>query len=267
MKGYPIDLTKAQEFLLGTIVEAGEILRKYFHFETLKKKPKGDHDIVTEADLAADSFIIKKFRKKFPDIPMLTEETSVGDFEKYKNMDVVWLVDPLDGTTNFCRRFPHFAVSIGLVFQSYPILGAVYNPIYKNLYWAREGGSGAFLNGRQIHVSKEVNPYDSIICVDWSHDVASRDKIAATIQKLVGRVGHIKILGSAATDTASVASGQIEAYAHSHCLPWDTAAAALIAQKAGAKVTDICGGKWNVFTPGILAANPILHQKILKLLQ
>jgi len=267
MKGYPIDLAKAQEFLLGTIVEAGEILQKYFHFETLKKKPKGDHDLVTEADLAADCFIIKKLGNKFPDIPILTEETSVGDFEKYKNMDLVWLVDPLDGTTNFSRKFPHFAVSIGLVFKSYPILGAVYNPIYKNLYWARANDVSAFLNGRQIHVSKEVNPSNSIICVDWSHDIAWRDKTVATIQKLVGRVGHIKMFGSAATDTASVASGQIEAYAHSHCLPWDTAAAALIAQKAGAKVTDIDGKKWNVFTPGILAANPVLHQKILEFLR
>lgn len=266
MAKYSLNLEKAEKYLRTFILEAGEILEKYFRLEKLSKKPKGEHDLVTEADLAVDEFVIKKLKKEFPDIPVLTEETSDGNFGRYKKAEFVWVVDPLDGTTNFSRRLPHFAISIALVSKSYSILGAVYNPVYGNLYWAREDGEGAFLNGKKIFVSKETKPKKSIVCLDWSHEITARGETLKTVEKLLGKVGHIKMLGSAATDIVHVACGKIEAYVHSRCMPWDYAAAALIADRAGAKVTDIEGKKWNVFIPSILVANPIFHQKILEFL-
>lgn len=266
MTKYSLNLEKAEKYLLTFILEAGEILEKYFRLEKLSKKPKGEHDIVTEADLAVDEFILKKLKKEYKDVTILSEETADNDFRKYQDDDLVWIVDPLDGTTNFSRKLPHFAISIALVSRSQSILGTIYNPVYGNLYWAREDEEGAFLNGKKIYVSKETKPKKSIVCLDWSHEMTAREETLKTVEKLLGKVGHIKMLGSAATDIVHVACGKIEAYVHSRCMPWDYAAAALIAGRAGAKVTDIEGKKWNVFIPSILVANPILHQKILEFL-
>ncbi len=266
MTDYPINLTKTEKYLLGVITEAGKILEKFFYAENLGKKPKGEHDLVTEADLAVDEFVIKKLRKEFPLLPILTEETSEGNFEKEKKAELLWIVDPLDGTTNFSRGLPHFAVAIALVFNSQPILGAVYNPLYKNLYWARKDGKGAFLNGKKITVSKETELQKSVICLDWSHALETRGKTLTVTRKLLGKVGHIKMMGSAATDIIHVASGKIEAYIHTDCFPWDYAASVMVAKMAGAKVTDIDGKNWDVFTPGILVASLTLHGKLLNLL-
>jgi len=265
VKDYPINLIKAEKYLIDLIKEAGKLLEKYFHAENLGKKPKGEHDLVTEADLAVDELVIKKLKKEFPRIPILTEETSDGNFDRYKKTDFFWLVDPLDGTTNFSRGLPHFAIAIALVFGNQPILGAVYNPLYRNLYWARKDGEGAFLNGRQITLSKETELQKTVVCLDWSHALALRNKTLILTGKLLGKVGHIKMMGSAATDIVHVACGKIDAYLHANCFPWDYAASVIIARKAGAKVTDISGKKWDVFTPGILVASSVIHQKLLKL--
>lgn len=266
MKSYSLNLSKAEKFLLNLLPEAGKILNYYFKLDKLSRRQKGKHDFVTEADLAVDEFIIKRLKKEFPDILILTEETSVGNFEKYKDSELVWLVDPLDGTTNFSRKIPHFAISLALVFHSKPIIGVIYNPMVNNLFWAREDKEGAYCNGKKISASKIVDLDEAVVCTDWSHNIKTRKKSLETIHKLLGKVRSIKIMGSATSDLVNLASGKIEVYTHVYCMPWDTAAATLIGEKAGAKITDIDGGAWDVFTPGILVANPYLHSKILKLL-
>lgn len=265
MKKHSINLSKAEKFLLNLMPAAGEILKLYFKKENLKAKQKGKHDYVTEADLAVDEFVQNNLRSEFPHIPILSEETFSGGFEKYKKK-LLWVIDPLDGTTNFSRRIPHFAICIALVSKSMPIIGAVYNPVYNDFFWARKDKEGAYLNGKEIFVSKVKDPDEAIVNVDWSHNLKVKKKTVGMIKKLTGKVRSIKIMGSAASDLCSLAAGKIESYAHFHCFPWDVAAACLIAQKAGAKVTNIDGGRWNVFTPSILAANPSLHPKMIKIL-
>ncbi len=179
---------------------------------------------------------------------------------------MVWLVDPLDGTSNFARGDNNFSISVALVSKGKPLVGVLFIPISSRMFWAREDKSGAYWNGRRIYVSKISKLSQSEVCTDWSHDLKIRGQTTDFLRKVVCHVRQIRILGSAATDISLLAWGRIDIYHHVHLMPWDVAASSLIAQKAGAVVTDTKGGKWNVFTPDILAANTILHTQILNLL-
>lgn len=261
-----IDLAKIEDYLLNLLPRAGQILRRYFHTENLTKQSKGKLDFVTAADLAVDEFIIHKLRADYPGIPVLTEETAGKDFDKYKNEDWLWVVDPLDGTANFARGDANYSISIGLVTRGISKVGVLFLPSSGRMFWAREDKDGAFWNGRNIYVSQISMLHESTVCTDWSHILSTRDQTTDFLRKIFGEVRQIKILGSAATDISLLARGAIDIYHHVHLMPWDTAASVLIAQKAGAIVTDTKGNIWNIFTPDILSANPILHAKILKVL-
>src|SRR3989344_1634263 len=255
---------KARNYLLDLLPVAGQIVRRYHLAEELPSKQKGVHDFVTAADLAVDKFLKENLNKNFGDIPILSEETSDGNFETFVKKDLLFIIDPLDGTSNFSRGDDNFCISVGLVERGEPLLGVIFSPISSRLFWATYRDKKAFWNGRSIHVSdvKELNK--AIVCTDWSHVMETREDTTQFLRKIYTKVRQIKILGSAATDLTLLARGGVDIYHHVKLYPWDVAAAGLIAQKAGAKVTEINGGKWNVFSGGILAANPQLHGKILK---
>ncbi len=261
-----IDLPGVENFLQNMLPRAGQILRRYFHSENLESRKKGKLDFVTVADLSADNFIRSELSKNYPGIPVLTEETAPADFMPLLSEDYLWVVDPLDGTANFARGNSNFSISVALVSKGKPMVGALFAPISSRLFWARDGKDGAFWNGRNIHVSSVNELSESIICTDWSHILSTRDETTDFLHKVYGEVRQIKILGSAATDLTLLARGGVDIYHHVYLYPWDVAAAAFLAQKAGAVVTDEKGRGWSAFTPGILAANPVLHEKILNLL-
>lgn len=263
---YPVDLTKAEDFLLNTLPAAGQILRQYFHAKELVKKRKGKLDIVTSADLAVDDFFQKEIGRTYPGVAILTEETASDNFRQLIKDQLLWVVDPLDGTANFSRGDSNFSISVALVSYGQPLVGALFVPVHSRLFWARVDGHAAYWNGRRIHVSQVSALEEAVVCTDWSHILTSRDSTTSFLRKIFGTVRQIKILGSAATDISLLARGGVDIYHHVHLMPWDVAASALIAAKAGAIVTDTKGDKWNVFTPDILAANPILHEKMLKII-
>lgn len=267
MKKYNISLEKTKNFLIDLMPKAGEILNYYFLIDNLKSKKKAKNDFVTEADLAVDEFLRNNIGSKFPDIPILSEEVAVGDFDNYRARELLWIIDPLDGTTNFERRIPHFGISCALVSNSKPLLGVVYTPLNKSIYWATVGSESSFCDNKKIYVSKINKLEEAVVCPDFSHIHQKNPQTADFIRKMVNRVRSIKVMGSAVADMVDLSKGKVDVYYDPGLMPWDAAATALIAEKAGARVTDIDGGKWDVFTPGILVANPILHQKILKLLQ
>lgn len=262
-----IDLGKIQEDLLNLLPRAGQILRRYFHSEDLESKKKGTIDVVTAADLAVDKFLIANLPQICGEIPILTEETAKEDYLKYKDELLMWVVDPLDGTANFARGDANFSISVALVSLGKPLVGCLFLPVSGRLFWARENKKGAFWNGRRIHVSVIDELSKSTVCTDWSHILTTRDETTHFLKKIFGTVRQIKILGSAATDISLLARGGVDIYHHVHLLPWDVAASAFIAEKAGAKVTDKLGAAWDVFTPSILAANPVLHSSILERLR
>ncbi|KKS97922.1 MAG: inositol monophosphatase, myo-inositol-1(or 4)-monophosphatase [Candidatus Gottesmanbacteria bacterium GW2011_GWA2_43_14] len=258
---------KARNYLLDLLPSAGQIARRYLHAEELPSKKKGEHDFVTAADLAVDDFLQKHLKKDFPEIPILTEETVDRDLSEYYDEEYLFIIDPLDGTSNFARGDDNFSISVALVERGEPLLGVIFSPISSRLFWTTYRDRKAFWNGRSISVS-DIRVLDkAVVCTDWSHLLETRDRTTHFLRKVYGHVRQIKILGSAATDITLLARGGVDIYHHVRLFPWDVAAAGLIAQKAGAKVTDIKGNTWNVFSEGIIAANPNLFDKLFELIK
>lgn len=260
-----VPLSDVEAFLRDLLPRAGQILRSFFHSENLSYKEKGKLDFVTEADLASDAFIKKELTAFAPHIPILSEETAPRDYSEFRENDLVWIIDPLDGTTNFSRGNENFSISIALVSYGCALVGAIFAPISSRLFWARSDKEGSFWNGRRIHVSQISTLSEAVVCSDWSHHLDTRHQTTEFFNKIFQSVRQIKILGSAATDMTLLARGGVDVYSHVYLFPWDVAAGALIAQKAGALLTDGQGKEWDVFTPSILLANPHLHKKILTL--
>lgn len=258
---------KMEKDLLELMPRAGEVILKYWMKKNILTKRKSLIDIVTIADLEADRFISKSLQSKYPYIPILSEETAPKDYSSYKNRDLLWIIDSLDGTANFSRGDSNFCISIALVSHGKPIIGAIYKPIENKLYFAGENKQGAFLNGNKIEISKVAKLSEAVICTDWSHNLKTKKDTIRFLDKVTGHVKQIKILGSAAANLALVSEGKVDVYAEAFLYPWDTAAAALIIQESGGVVTDLHGGQWNPFNPEILAGNPVIHGKMMELIR
>lgn len=256
----------AKNFLLDLLPSAGQIVRRYLHAEELPSRKKGIHDFVTEADLAVDKFLKANLSNNFPDIPILSEETVNDSLDKYEKKDILFVIDPLDGTSNFSRGDDNFCISVGLVEKGESILGVIFQPIQSRLFWTTYRDKRAYWNGRSIHVSGVSDLNHTVVCTDWSHVLETREQTTQFLRMIYTKVRQIKILGSAATDLTLLARGGVDVYHHVKLYPWDVAAAGLIAQKAGAAVTKIDGSKWNAFSDNILAANPKLHKIILEVI-
>lgn len=255
-----------RSYLLNLIPRAGQIVRRYFHAEDLRREQKTVHDFVTAADLAVNDFLHKELTQKYPDIPILTEEADHKSLNAHKNKPLLWIIDPLDGTTNFSRGDSNFSISIALVSKAKPVIGVIFIPTSSKLMWATTLGKHAYMNGRRMKVSAIATLEEAVVCTDWSHILHTRDATTHFLKTIYGHIRQVKILGSAATDITLLARGGVDIYHHVHLYPWDTAAAGLIAEKAGATVTDTNNKPWNAFSEGILAANPTLHQAIIKLI-
>lgn len=262
-----INLDEAREYLLTLVSQAEDILTKYFVSGLFTTRSKGGVDLLTQADEEVDQFLKTSIQKHFPDFPILTEETAPKDYSSLKNLDNLWVVDPLDGTINFSRHHPHFAISVGLVSKGLSRLGIVFVPLEKNLYWAQENLPQAYLNNKAISVSTTADFTQTILACDWGWDLKKRLNVVSWLEKIVGQVRQVKTMGSAVADLASLASGQLDGYFHSGLKPWDTAASSLLVEKAGGKITTPDGGKWDVFNSDMLATNGILHEGILKLIK
>ena len=251
--------------MLETAIEAarqvGQILLKEF------RKPqeitiKGLRDIVTQADLAAQAQAIEVIRARYPDHDIWAEE--VGQTPDGAS-DYCWIVDPLDGTTNYSRGFPCFAVSIALSHRGEVILGVVYDPLRDQLFRAQPG-QGARLNDVQIHVGAAEKLIDAVIGLDWAREQKLRCRMARLVTEVAPTVGTLRNTGSAALGLCSVAAGWTDAYFHLSLKPWDVAAASVIIQEAGGIFSDLAGLPWHPKSGGCLASNGLIHQAMLNLL-
>lgn len=261
-----INLIEAREYLVGIIPQAGRMLRKYFASRDFTIWQKEGVDHTTQADIEVDAFLRENISKKYPNTDFLTEETAPSDYLSFKDTESLWIIDPLDGTINFSRKNPHFAISLALVDRGKSKLGVVYVPMAQDMYWAQQDIEGAFLNGKEIHVSQIHNLREVVIACDWAWDLKKRLNVVRWLGNISTHVRQIKSMGSAVADLASLASGRIDAYMHSGLKPWDVASSALLIEKAGGRITTPTGENWDVFQPEMLASNGILHDKILKLI-
>jgi myo-inositol-1(or 4)-monophosphatase len=239
---------------------AGRILVERLPAER-EVRVKGLRDIVTDADLAAEEAIVQIIRAHFPKHALLTEEggKNAGD------APYVWIVDPLDGTTNYSRRFPVFSVSVGLVHRGQLLLGAVYDPLQDHLFVA-ERGHGAMFNGRPMQVSRFGQMGQSIVGLDWAHVHKDRREIVARLNRVAPACHTVRGIGSAALGLCYVAAGWLDAYFNISLKPWDMAAGLLLIQEAGGRVTDIRGGPWQPWESRVLVSNGHVHQALLELM-
>ncbi|MCG6894992.1 MAG: inositol monophosphatase [Desulfobacteraceae bacterium] len=223
---------------------------------------KGRIDLVTEADIAAEKAIVDTLRVGFPDVGILAEESGAsGDNGKGS-----WVIDPLDGTTNYAHRLGFFAVSLAFVVDGVPEVGIVLNPVSDELFCA-VARQGAWRNGNPISVSSTKSMEDSLLVTGFPYNV--RDILPETTQRfarVLNRSQGVRRLGSAALDLCYVADGRFEAFWEQNLKPWDTAAGWLMVAEAGGRVTDFSGGAYDLGCPEILASNGSVHPDMQHLL-
>jgi myo-inositol-1(or 4)-monophosphatase len=237
---------------------AGEVLRDMYAGD-LEVRTKGDDErnLVTAADYAADRLIRERLLAAFPTHAVFTEET----FEPGMRLDPAvptWIVDPLDGTSNFAHGLPIFSVSIALRDPGGTRVGVVYEPM-RDWCFAACVNQGATLNGRPLRVSRQARLRDGIVACDWSRSPRRRAASAAIFREFTAAAHTVRSFGSAALGFCYVAAGWLDVYYNLGLWPWDVAAGALIAREAGATITDEHGGPWTIETPGVLVSNGLIH--------
>jgi len=237
------------------------VLRSFFGKITRIEK-KGPADLVTEADTASEKAIIETISTVFPDHGILAEEGGLRENGRRHQ----WIVDPLDGTTNFAHQVPLFSVSIALSIDRQIVFGIVLNPITGELFTA-DRGAGARLNDRPIRVSETELITDSLLATGFPYDRRDgMDRLMTRFRRCLTASRGIRRLGSAALDLCFVACGRFDGYWEKGLKPWDVAAGALIAQEAGGWVTDFAGAPYNLDSGEILATNNRIHTEMLQLL-
>lgn len=254
------------DLLAKTAIEAshaaGAVILRHFG-KKLKINEKKNAGLVTNADIEAEAAALKILKKRFPDFGVLAEEsppeTSRGEGR--------FIVDPLDGTTNFVHRFPMFCVSLGVEWKGEIVAGVIYHPIFRETYVAIRG-KGARKNGKKIHVSRTKKLTDSLLTTGFTYRKAKwlRTEMDA-FERLSGIVRAIRRPGSAALDLAYTACGVFDGFWERKLSPWDTAAGSLLVTEAGGKVTDFHGKPFRVDAPEILASNPLLHRSLMQTIE
>lgn len=241
--------------------EAGAILRDRFG-QPHDIRYKGPLDMVTEADKAAEELIAARLGAAFPNHDLLGEEGSRGA----EGSPFRWVIDPLDGTTNFAHNLPTFAVSIALEEEGHPIVGVIYDPMRDELFVAGRG-EGATLNGTPIHPSSIDELIGSLLVTGFSYKKEQRERQGEVWCAMLMRAQAIRQTGSAALNLCYVASGRLEGYWERGISPWDVSAGALIVAEAGGLVTDMGGGDFRSADRQVLASNGLVHQQMLEVLQ
>lgn len=241
--------------------QAGQVLLAEFG-KSQEIRFKGLRDIVTEADLAAQAKAVEVIRSRYPDHDILGEES--GQMPDGAS-DHCWILDPLDGTTNYSRGYPYFSVSIALSYRGEVVLGVVYDPLRDQLFRA-ERGQSAYLNDDQIHVSAVDRLIDALVGLDWARKQDLRFQMIRLLAEVAPQAGTLRSTGSAALGLCSVAAGWTDAYFHLSLKPWDTAAASVIVQEAGGTVSGITGLSWQPNSEDCLASNGLIHEAMLTLL-
>lgn len=240
---------------------AGKFLKESFN-QQLEIEYKGEINLVTEKDRESQEMIYKLVKDRFPDHSILGEE----DLSVEKDKDHLWLIDPIDGTTNFAQSIPMFCVSIAFMEKGSPRVGVVYLPMLDEMFHAVRG-SGAFLNNKQIHVSKKTELGKSLLATGFPYDRReSKINNVNHFNKFILRSLCIRRMGSAAIDLCYTAAGRFDGFWELKLFPWDSAAGLLIVEEAGGKVTDFSGNSFNPFLKECLATNGLIHSQMLQTL-
>jgi len=257
-----MDLKAIRDIAIASAYRGADVLRTRFgHLSRVEKK--GVIDLVTDADLQSEKRIKQCIQSAYPDHRIVAEESGHGGGS---DTDAVWIIDPLDGTTNYAHRIGLYAVSIAFSVRGEVQVAVVLNPASGELFTA-VAGEGAFCNGRPIRVSAVASIEESLLATGFPYNV--REVHREVIQRFsacLRAVQGIRRLGSAALDLCWVASGRFEGFWEQNLQPWDTAAGLLIVREAGGRVSDFAGRSFTPDLDEILATNGGVHAEVLRLL-
>lgn len=241
-----------------------KLLRDFGEVEHLQVSKKGPADFVSTADKTAEDTLKYELTKARPNYSFLMEESGEVIGQDTSN---VWIIDPLDGTTNFLHGLPHFAISIGLQRDNEIHAGVIYEPVHDEMFWA-EKGQGAHLNDRRIRVSARVNMEESLFATGIPFKGArNHGEFLKHLEAVMAVSSGVRRFGSAALDLAYVAAGRYDGFWETGLSPWDIAAGIVLVREAGGYVSEINGKNKMMGTGSILAANDRLHAPLGKLLR
>lgn len=241
---------------------AGKILKKGFR-AAKNVRLKGAIDLVTEWDLRSQAFIAEKIKGRFPDHDLLMEESGPSR----RSSPFRWVLDPLDGTTNFVHGFPFYCISLALLQGRTPVLGIVHNPELEETYWAIRGG-GAFLNGVPLQVSAVDRLEKSLLATGFPYNIKrTHQRIMRRFDRLITVSQGVRRPGSAALDLCYVARGVYDGFWEEYLKPWDIAAGILLVEEAGGTVSDFSGKPYPLYKKEIVASNGRLHRRLLRRLE
>ncbi|MBF0217588.1 MAG: inositol monophosphatase [Candidatus Omnitrophica bacterium] len=219
------------------------------------------NDLVTDVDKHCEKTIIGIILKEFPEHSIIAEESGKTINEE----EYHWVIDPLDGTTNYAHTLPIFCTSIGVMRGPKVIAGAIYDPSRDELFTASDG-KGAFLNGKRISVSASTKVNSSLLVTGFAYDIDGRLLALPYFTEMLRHARAVRRLGSAALDLSYVASGRFDGFWEFGLNPWDMAAGQLLVKEAGGIVTDMEGEELNIFKKNIIASNSSIHSELLSLL-
>lgn len=245
---------------------AGSIInRAALDLDVLKVASKGTNDFVTEVDQAAEEAIISTLLEAYPGHAILAEES--GRQRGSKHSDYLWIIDPLDGTTNFVHGFPQYAVSIALKHRGQIMQAVVYDPTRNELFTATRG-RGAFMNDRRIRVSRRTKLAEALIGTGFPfRQLQHLDEYVRMFKLITEQTAGIRRPGAAALDLAYVAMGRLDGFWEFGLSAWDVAAGSLLIQESGGMIADFAGGTDYLTSGNIVAGNPKVHAELLALVQ
>lgn len=249
--------------MTGAALKAAKgLIRDFGELEQLQVSKKGPADFVSRADHRSESVLRGELMKARPGYSLLMEESGFHPGSDTSNR---WVVDPLDGTTNFLHGIPHFSISIALERDGEPYAGVIYSPIPDEMFVA-ERGTGAFLNGRRLRVSGRRNVEDALFATGIPFmGLANHDLFVRQLGAVMAVSTGVRRFGSAALDLAWVAAGRYDGYWENGLQPWDIAAGIVLVREAGGFVTDLAGGRKMFTGGGVLASNTALHESLVGL--
>lgn len=243
--------------------KAGEIIQEGAINRNFMVESKSFNNLVTEIDKQTEAYLVEHLGKLLPDAGFIAEEESIDK----KEADYQWIIDPIDGTTNFVHGIHIYCISIGLAYKDDIILGVIYNPIWEELFSAYKDG-GAYLNGHPIHVSKGNKLATSLLATGFPYDdFGHENKYMNLLQKLMHESRGIRRLGSAAIDLAYVAAGRFDAFYEYGLNPWDVAAGICLVKEAGGNVCDFKGGNNMLFGEEIIATNGKIDDELIAIIK
>jgi myo-inositol-1(or 4)-monophosphatase len=256
-----VDSGRIRDVAVAAAARAGDVLCGLWG-KAHQVEKKGAIDLVTEADLASEKAIHQIIKRAFPNHAILAEEGGVT----LGSSPYEWIIDPLDGTTNYAHHLPEFSVSIGLAREGEMVFGLILSPVMGELFCAMQG-EGATLNGRPIHVSGTRTMAESLLVTGFPYDLPPVAQIMMSrLARCILAAQGVRRLGSAALDLCYVASGRFDGFWEQNLAPWDTAAGMVIVREAGGKVTDFSNAPFSINGNEILATNGHIHKEMREIL-